>query len=142
MGVDAPIEACRLASSRDHLSTTGCGPGRAALGLQDEWALGPKPPELAQGTQFWPAQGLGAGPAVLDAADVGDTVSEVELAPSEGDQFADPQAVGVGQEDRRGVALGAAASASSAGCRYQLLDLAGGEMLSGSQFGVWPAAGW
>jgi hypothetical protein len=59
------------------------------------------------------------------------TAFEINLAPFEPAQFADAQAMPVGDEDRRGIAV--AVAAALAGRRHQRLDLGRGQVFA------WPA---
>jgi hypothetical protein len=61
------------------------------------------PLETTQCSHFAAGQGMSAGSAVLRPADVQDSLSEIDLIPSEIAQFGHTQAVPEGDQDHRGI---------------------------------------
>ena len=142
--MDRPSEAGRLADRCQRLAEPGRGHRAAALGLKDELSLGPVAPQLAQSTDLGATQRLRRGTPVLQPGDVQDPGAEVDLRPGERAELRDPQAVGKGDEDRRGVALTVAPALP--GGLDQLLDLGGCQMLARPDLDVrlpfWAAQSW
>ena len=64
---------------------------------------------------------------------VQDASGKIDLVPSQGDQFARPQAVAVGDQDHRGVSV---VVPIVLGGRDQLLDLSLGQVLAGAIVGI------
>ena len=72
--------------------------GRCLLALQS-----------AQGAQLGAADRVHTGAAVLQPLDMEMSLRQVEHVPAQADQFGDPQAVAIGDEDHGGVAMAVAA---------------------------------
>jgi hypothetical protein len=64
---------------------------------------------------------MGGGDAALETGDMEQSAREIDLAPFEPAKLADAQAVSIGDEDHRGVAMAVATAFASRG--HQHLDL-------------------
>ena len=62
-------------------------------------AVGILPLQSAQCSQFWPTDRMGARSAILKAIDVKQPLGKVDLVPAQGNQFAHPQGMAVGNEN-------------------------------------------
>ena len=91
----------------------------------------------AQGAELVALDRVGARGAVLDAADVKHGTGKVDLVPAQVTHLGSPQAVPEGEQDHGGVAVTVAVAPGSLD---QRLDLVGGQVLPGSQFGVFVAS--
>ena len=95
--------------------------------------------ELAQGPQLPAPEWVDAGPAVLDPPDVQEPVLEVDLIPAQGAQLGDAQAVAIGDQDHRAIAVSVSVLSRGAD---QALDFFGGQVFAGATLGLGNWAGW
>src|SRR3954453_10248490 len=134
--VDREGELGRRADARELLAEAGRGHRRQALG-GEHVGRGRHllTVQATQRAQLAAAQDVRRRPTLLETADVHEALVEVDRVPAQTDQLGDAQAVPVGDEDHRAVAVGVAAEAFAAGLA-QALHLFAGQELARSQLDV------
>jgi hypothetical protein len=122
-----------------HLAHAGIGQRSFALGEKDIRGLACQALKFPQGANLCAGQRVRAGDPVLDASHVQEALIEIELIPAQVDEFGHAQAVPVGEENHRVIAVPMASEAAS---RFaQLLDLGWREMLTGPDVTMFMAFG-
>ena len=121
-------DAAVAASAPQHLSEAAGGHRRAAFSDPDVPGRLLLAFEAAQRPQLDAAQWMGAGDAALGPDDMEQTAREIDLAPFEPTELADAQAMPVGDEDHRGIAVAIATALASSG--DQRVDLGRGQVFA------------
>lgn len=128
------FDAGNKAGASDDLVNSVTRKGTAALRGEDERRLGIGSAKFSKGANFIAFQEMNRRGAVFEAADMEETVVEIELFPAEVDKFTNAQTVAIADEDEESVS--GAVTAGRFGGVNQQFDFIQGQVFARALFSV------